>query len=64
MLKMLENQISFDIAIQKPDEVCANFRRKSWGNSRWNSLVITVPYFFLNFQMPDDYYLNKYFTIY
>ena len=25
--------------------------------------VITAPYFFLeNFQMPDDYYLNKYFT--
>lgn len=27
------------------------------------SFVITVPYFFLeNFQMPDDYYLNKYHT--
>ena len=27
------------------------------------SFVITVPYFFMeNFQMPDDYYVNKYFT--
>ena len=27
------------------------------------SFVITVPYFFMeNFKMPDDYYVNKYFT--
>ena len=27
------------------------------------TFVITAPYFFLeNFQMPDDYYINRYYT--
>lgn len=49
---------------EKPDEVCAKLLEGRVGVIvDGTSFVITVPYFFLeNFQMPDDYYLNKHYT--
>ena len=49
---------------EKPDEVCAKLLEGRIGVIvDGTPFVITVPYFFLeNFQMPDDYYLNKYYT--
>jgi hypothetical protein len=49
---------------EKPDEVCAKLMEGRIGVIvDGTPFVITVPYFFLeNFQMPDDYYLNKYYT--
>ena len=49
---------------EKPDEVCAKILEVRVALIvDVTSLVITVPYFFMeNFQMPDDYYVNKYFT--
>ena len=49
---------------EKPDEVCAKLLEGRVGVIvDGTPFVITVPYFFLeNFQMPDDYYLNKYYT--
>lgn len=49
---------------EKPDEVCAKLMEGRVGVIvDGTPFVITVPYFFLeNFQMPDDYYLNKYYT--
>jgi len=63
----LKNQISFFDTVgytEKPDEVCAKLLEGRVGVIvDGTPFVITVPYFFLeNFQMPDDYYLNKYFT--
>lgn len=49
---------------EKPDEVSAKiFEGRIGILVDGTPFVITVPYFFLeNFQMPDDYYLNKYYT--
>lgn len=49
---------------EKPDEVCAKLLEGRVGVVvDGTPFVITAPYFFLeNFQMPDDYYLNKYYT--
>ncbi|MGG7142805.1 spore germination protein [Clostridium nigeriense] len=49
---------------EKPDEVCAKLMEGRVGVIvDGTPFVITAPYFFLeNFQMPDDYYLNKYYT--
>ncbi|MGN0026367.1 MAG: spore germination protein [Clostridium sp.] len=49
---------------EKPDEVCAKLLEGRVGVIvDGTPFVITVPYFFLeNFQMPDDYYLNKYYS--
>lgn len=49
---------------EKPDEVCAKLLEGRIGVIvDGTPFVITVPYFFLeNFQMPDDYYLNKHYT--
>lgn len=49
---------------EKPDEVCAKILEGRVAIIvDGTSFVITVPYFFMeNFQMPDDYYVNKYFT--
>ncbi|MBD7916057.1 spore germination protein [Clostridium sp. Sa3CUN1] len=49
---------------EKPDEVCAKLLEGRIGVIvDGTPFVITVPYFFLeNFQMPDDYYLNRYYT--
>lgn len=49
---------------EKPDEVCAKLLEGRIGVIvDGTPFVITAPYFFLeNFQMPDDYYLNKYFS--
>lgn len=49
---------------EKPDEVCAKLLEGRVGVIvDGTPFVITVPHFFLeNFQMPDDYYLNKHFT--
>lgn len=49
---------------EKPDEVCAKILEGRIALIvDGTSFVITVPYFFMeNFQMPDDYYVNKYFT--
>ena len=49
---------------EKPDEVCSKLLEGRVGVIvDGTPFVITVPYFFLeNFQMPDDYYLNKHYT--
>lgn len=49
---------------EKPDEVGAKMLEGRVAILvDGTSFVVTVPYFFLeNFQMPDDYYLNKYYT--
>ena len=49
---------------EKPDEVAAKiFEGRIGILVDGTPFVITVPYFFLeNFQMPDDYYLNRYYT--
>lgn len=49
---------------EKPDEVCAKILEGRIAIIvDGTSFVITAPYFFMeNFQMPDDYYVNKYFT--
>lgn len=49
---------------EKPDEVCAKLLEGRVAVIvDGTSFVITAPYFFMeSFQMPDDYYLNKYFT--
>lgn len=49
---------------EKPDEVSAKLLEGRVGVIvDGTPFVITVPYFFLeNFQMPDDYYLNKHLT--
>lgn len=49
---------------EKPDEVAAKLVEGRIGIIvDGTPFVITVPYFFLeNFQMPDDYYLNRYYT--
>ena len=63
----LKNQKSFFDTVgytEKPDEVCAKvLEGRVAVIVDGTPFVITVPFFFLeNFQMPDDYYLNKYFT--
>lgn len=49
---------------EKPDEVSAKlFEGRVGILVDGTPFVLTVPYFFLeNFQMPDDYYINKYVT--
>lgn len=49
---------------EKPDEVSAKILEGRIGIIvDGTPFVITVPYFFLeNFQMPDDYYVNTYYT--
>lgn len=49
---------------EKPDEVSAKLLEGRIAVIvDGTPFVITVPYFFLeNFQMPDDYYVNKYYT--
>ncbi|MGL5085729.1 MAG: spore germination protein [Clostridium sp.] len=49
---------------EKPDEICSKLLEGRVGVIvDGTPFVITVPYFFLeNFQMPDDYYLNKHYT--
>lgn len=49
---------------EKPDEICAKLLEGRVAVIvDGTPFVITVPHFFLeNFQTPDDYYLNKYFT--
>ena len=49
---------------EKPDEVAAKILEGRVGIIvDGTPFVITVPYFFLeNFQMPDDYYINRYCT--
>ncbi|GAB6168138.1 spore germination protein [Clostridium carnis] len=49
---------------EKPDEVSAKLLEGRVGVIvDGTPFVITVPYFFLeNFQMPDDYYVNRYYT--
>lgn len=49
---------------EKPDEVSAKLMEGRVGVIvDGTPFVITVPYFFLeNFQMPDDYYLNRYYS--
>ncbi|MDV4150010.1 spore germination protein [Clostridium sp. AL.422] len=63
----LKNKKSFFDTIgytEKPDEVCAKLLEGRVGVIvDGTPFVITAPYFFLeNFQMPDDYYLNKYYS--
>lgn len=63
----LKNQKSFFDTVgytEKPDEISAKLLEGRVGVIvDGTPFVITVPYFFLeNFQMPDDYYLNKYYT--
>ncbi|GAA0083827.1 spore germination protein [Clostridium sp. CTA-7] len=63
----LKNQKSFFDTVgytEKPDEVSAKLLEGRVGVIvDGTPFVITAPYFFLeNFQMPDDYYLNKYYT--
>ena len=63
----LKNQKSFFDTVgytEKPDEICAKvLEGRVAVIVDGTPFVITVPFFFLeNFQMPDDYYLNKYFT--
>lgn len=49
---------------EKPDEVAAKILEGRVGVIvDGTPFVITLPYFFLeNFQMPDDYYINRYYT--
>lgn len=49
---------------EKPDEISAKLMEGRVGVIvDGTPFVITVPYFFLeNFQMPDDYYMNRYYT--
>lgn len=63
----LKHQHSFFDTVgytEKPDEVAAKiFEGRIGILVDGTPFVITVPYFFLeNFQMPDDYYLNRYYT--
>lgn len=63
----LKNKKSFFDTVgytEKPDEVSAKLLEGRVAVIvDGTPFVITVPYFFLeNFQMPDDYYLNKYYT--
>lgn len=63
----LKKQHSFFDTIgytEKPDEVAAKlFEGRIAIIVDGTPFVITAPYFFLeNFQMPDDYYINKYYT--
>lgn len=49
---------------EKPDEVAAKLAEGRVGIIvDGTPFVITAPYFFIeNFQMPDDYYINRYYT--
>ncbi|WP_294134558.1 spore germination protein [uncultured Clostridium sp.] len=63
----LKHQHSFFDTVgytEKPDEVAAKiFEGRIGILVDGTPFVITVPYFFLeNFQMPDDYYINRYYT--
>ncbi len=63
----LKHQNSFFDTVgytEKPDEVAAKiFEGRIGILVDGTPFVITVPYFFLeNFQMPDDYYINRYYT--
>ena len=63
----LKKQHSFFDTIgytEKPDEVAAKlFEGRIALIVDGTPFVITAPYFFLeNFQMPDDYYINRYYT--
>ena len=63
----LKEQNSFFDTIgytEKPDEVAAKlFEGRIAIIVDGTPFVITAPYFFLeNFQMPDDYYINRYYT--
>lgn len=63
----LKDQKSFFDTVgytEKPDEVAAKLVEGRIGVIvDGTPFVITVPYFFVeNFQMPDDYYLNRYYT--
>ena len=63
----LSNKKSFFDTVgytEKPDEIAAKILEGRVAVIiDGTSFVITVPYFFLeNFQMPDDYYTNKYYT--
>ena len=63
----LKDQKSFFDTVgytEKPDEVAAKLVEGRIGVIvDGTPFVITVPYFFIeNFQMPDDYYLNRYYT--
>ena len=63
----LKHQHSFFDTVgytEKPDEVAAKILEGRIGIIvDGTPFVITVPYFFLeNFQMPDDYYINRYST--
>lgn len=63
----LKKQHSFFDTIgytEKPDEVSAKlFEGRIALIVDGTPFVITAPYFFLeNFQMPDDYYINRYYT--
>lgn len=63
----LKDQKSFFDTVgytEKPDEVAAKLVEGRVGVIvDGTPFVITVPYFFIeNFQMPDDYYLNRYYT--
>lgn len=63
----LKDQKSFFDTVgytEKPDEVAAKIVEGRVAIIvDGTPFVITVPYFFLeNFQMPDDYYLNRYYT--
>ena len=63
----LKNEKSFFDTVgytEKPDEVAAKIVEGRVGIMvDGTPFVVTVPYFFLeNFQMPDDYYINRYYT--
>lgn len=63
----LKNENSFFDTVgytEKPDEVCSKLLEGRVGIIvDGTPFVITVPFFFLeSFQMPDDYYINRYYT--
>lgn len=63
----LKNDDSFFDTVgytEKPDEVCSKLLEGRVGIIvDGTPFVLTVPFFFLeNFQMPDDYYINRYYT--
>ena len=64
--ELKNNKSVFDTVgyTEKPDEICAKLLEGRVAVIvDGTPFVITVPHFFLeNFQTPDDYYLNKYFT--
>lgn len=64
--KLKKTESIFDTVgyTEKPDEVAAKLMEGRMGVIvDGTPFVITVPYFFLeNFQMPDDYYINKKFA--